>query len=259
METLTTPPDRANKRGPVSAQQSDTIAVVSNQQAQRAEPGSPPSALIRSSMIRVLIADDHEIVRAGLRQFLSEERDIEVAGEAASGEEVMEQLRTGAFDVVVLDISMPDRNGIDTLKLARQRHPDLPVLILSTFPEDQYAINLIRAGASGYLTKESAPDELVKAIRTVSQGRRYVSPTVAELLIGGLEKPTDQPLHQTLSKREFQIFCKLARGQSVSIIAEELFLSVKTVSTYRTRILEKMGMKSNADLTYYAIKNGLVE
>ncbi|PLT16582.1 response regulator [Ralstonia mannitolilytica] len=206
-------------------------------------------------MIRVLIADDHEIVRAGLRQFLSEERDIEVAGEAASGEEVMEQLRTGAFDVVVLDISMPDRNGIDTLKLVRQRHPDLPVLILSTFPEDQYAINLIRAGASGYLTKESAPDELVKAIRTVSQGRRYVSPTVAELLIGGLEKPTDQ----TLSKREFQIFCKLARGQSVSVIAEELFLSVKTVSTYRTRILEKMGMKSNADLTYYAIKNGLVE
>lgn len=162
-------------------------------------------------MIRVLIADDHEIVRAGLRQFLSEERDIEVAGEAASGEEVMEQLRTGTFDVVVLDISMPDRNGIDTLKLVRQRHPDLPVLILSTFPEDQYAINLIRAGASGYLTKESAPDELVKAIRTVSQGRRYVSPTVAELLIGGLEKPTDQPLHQTLSKREFQIFCKLAR------------------------------------------------
>jgi DNA-binding NarL/FixJ family response regulator len=186
----------------------------------------------RSSMIRVLIADDHEIVRAGLRQFLSEEPDIEVAGEAASGEQVMEQLRDSVFDVVVLDISMPDRNGIDTLKLARQRHPDLPVLILSTFPEDQYAINLIRAGASGYLTKESAPDELVKAIRTVSQGRRYVSPTVAELL---------------------------ARGQSVSVIAEELFLSVKTVSTYRTRILEKMGMKSNADLTYYAIKNGLVE
>ena len=257
METHATPPELASTRDPGLTLQSDTIAVVSNQQEQRAGTGDPSAALsIRSSMIRVLIADDHEIV---LRQFLSEERDIEVAGEAASGEEVMEQLRTGVFDVVVLDISMPDRNGIDTLKLARQRHPDLPVLILSTFPEDQYAINLIRAGASGYLTKESAPDELVKAIRTVSQGRRYVSPTVAELLIGGLEKPTDQPLHQTLSKREFQIFCKLARGQSVSIIAEELFLSVKTVSTYRTRILEKMGMKSNADLTYYAIKNGLVE
>ena len=149
--------------------------------------------------------------------------------------------------------------GIDTLKLARQRHPDLPVLILSTFPEDQYAINLIRAGASGYLTKESAPDELVKAIRTVAQGRRYVSPTVADLLIGGLDKPTEQPVHQTLSEREFQIFCKLSRGQSVSVIADELFLSVKTVSTYRSRILEKMGMKTNADLTYYAIKNGLVE
>ncbi len=210
-------------------------------------------------MIRVLIADDHQIVRAGLRQFISDEPDIRVEGEAASGDEVMARLRETEFDVVVLDISMPDRNGIDVLKLIRQRHPDLPVLILSTYPEDQYAINLIRAGASGYLTKESAPDDLVKAIRTVAQGRRYVSPTVAELLIGGLEKPTDQPLHQTLSKREFQIFCKLSRGQSVSVIADELFLSVKTVSTYRSRILEKMGMKTNADLTYYAIKNGLVE
>ncbi|WP_420993946.1 response regulator [Cupriavidus sp. 30B13] len=210
-------------------------------------------------MIRVLIADDHQIVRAGLRQFISDEPDIRVEGEAASGDEVMTRLREREFDVVVLDISMPDRNGIDVLKMLRQRHPDLPVLILSTYPEDQYAINLIRAGASGYLTKESAPDDLVKAIRTVAQGRRYVSATVADLLIGGLEKPTNQPLHQTLSKREFQIFCKLSRGQSVSVIADELFLSVKTVSTYRSRILEKMGMKTNADLTYYAIKNGLVE
>jgi DNA-binding NarL/FixJ family response regulator len=210
-------------------------------------------------MIRVLIADDHQIVRAGLRQFISDEPDIRVEGEAASGDEVMMRLREAEFDVIVLDISMPDRNGIDVLKLIRQRHAELPVLILSTYPEDQYAINLIRAGASGYLTKESAPDDLVKAIRTVAQGRRYVSATVADLLIGGLEKPTDQPLHQTLSKREFQIFCKLSRGQSVSVIADELFLSVKTVSTYRSRILEKMGMKTNADLTYYAIKNGLVE
>ncbi|MGO4332552.1 response regulator [Cupriavidus sp. 2TAF22] len=210
-------------------------------------------------MIRVLIADDHQIVRAGLRQFISDEPDIRVEGEAASGDEVMTRLREREFDVIVLDISMPDRNGIDVLKMLRQRHPALPVLILSTYPEEQYAINLIRAGASGYLTKESAPDDLVKAIRTVAQGRRYVSATVADLLIGGLEKPTDQPLHQTLSKREFQIFCKLSRGQSVSVIADELFLSVKTVSTYRSRILEKMGMKTNADLTYYAIKNGLVE
>ncbi|MGO4158878.1 response regulator [Cupriavidus sp. YAF13] len=210
-------------------------------------------------MIRVLIADDHQIVRAGLRQFISDEPDIRVEGEAASGDEVMIRLRELEFDVVVLDISMPDRNGIDVLKLLRQRHPELPVLILSTYPEEQYAINLIRAGASGYLTKESAPDDLVKAIRTVAQGRRYVSANVADLLIGGLDKPTNQPLHQTLSKREFQIFCKLSRGQSVSVIAEELFLSVKTVSTYRSRILEKMGMKTNADLTYYAIKNGLVE
>ena len=210
-------------------------------------------------MIRVLIADDHQIVRAGLSQFIADEPDIRVEGEAASGDEVMTRLREMEFDVVVLDISMPDRNGIEVLKLVRQRHPGLPVLILSTYPESLYAINLIRAGASGYLTKESAPDELVRAIRTVAQGRRYVSPTVADLLIGGLDKPTDQPLHQTLSKRELQIFCKLSRGQSVSVIAEELFLSAKTVSTYRARLLEKMGMKTNADLTYYAIKNGLVE
>jgi len=210
-------------------------------------------------MIRVLIADDHEIVRAGLRQFLSDEPDIQVTGEAGSGDEVMAQLRAGEFDVLVLDISMPDRNGIDVLKLIRQRKPDLPVLILSTYPEEQYAINLIRAGASGYLTKESAPDDLVKAIRSVAQGRRYVSAAVADLLIGGLGKQTEQPVHQMLSEREFQIFCKLSRGQSVSVIADELFLSVKTVSTYRSRILEKMGMKTNADLTYYAIKNGLVE
>jgi len=217
------------------------------------------SPTVETLMIRVLIADDHEIVRAGLRQFIAEEPDIEVTGEAGSGDEVMAQLRDSEFDVLVLDISMPDRNGIDVLKLIRQRLPDLPVLILSTYPEDQYAINLIRAGASGYLTKESAPDDLVKAIRTVAQGRRYVSATVADLLIGGLDKSTDQPVHQMLSEREFQIFCKLSRGQSVSVIADELFLSVKTVSTYRSRILEKMGMKTNADLTYYAIKNGLVE
>ena len=210
-------------------------------------------------MIRVLIADDHQIVRAGLRQFISDEPDIRVEGEAASGDEVMTRLREHEFDVVVLDISMPDRNGIDVLKLLRQRHPDLPVLILSTYPEDQYAINLIRAGASGYLTKESAPDDLVKAIRTVAQGRRYVSATVADLLIGGLDKPTDQPLHQTLSKREFQIFCKLAAGQIPTDIAEELHLSVKTVSTYRARVLEKMNLTNNADLTYYAIKSGLIE
>ena len=144
METQTTPLQPVGMGESGFTPQSDTIAVVSNQQVRREHAGSPPAApSIRSSMIRVLIADDHEIVRAGLRQFLSEERDIEVAGEAASGEEVMEQLRTGAFDVVVLDISMPDRNGIDTLKLVRQRHPDLPVLILSTFPEDQYAICLL--------------------------------------------------------------------------------------------------------------------
>ena len=210
-------------------------------------------------MIRVLIADDHEIVRAGLRQFLSEERDIEVAGEAASGEEVMEQLRTNAFDVVVLDISMPDRNGIDTLKLARQRHPDLPVLILSTFPEDQYAINLIRQGASGYLNKECDPAEIVEAIRTIAQGRRYLTPAVAELLAQQLHRKDDAPPHEQLSEREFQVFLKLARGETAGDVAKSLSLSVKTVSTYRTRLMEKMGLGSNSDLTYYALKNRLID
>ncbi len=211
-------------------------------------------------MIRVLIADDHEIVRAGLRQFISEEPDIKVTGEAASGDEVMAQLRDSEFDVLVLDISMPDRNGIDVLKLdpaAPAQPAGADPVHLSGRPVRDQPDPCRRVGLpdQGIARRTTC----VKAIRTVAQGRRYVSPTVADLLIGGLDKPTEQPVHQTLSEREFQIFCKLSRGQSVSVIADELFLSVKTVSTYRSRILEKMGMKTNADLTYYAIKNGLVE
>ncbi len=210
-------------------------------------------------MIKILIADDHAIVRAGLRQFIADQPDMEVAGEAATGSEAIALIRATEFDVVLLDISMPDKNGIDTLKTARQVRPQLPILMLSGYAEDQYAVNLLRAGAAGYLNKEAASRDLVGAIRTVVRGRKFVSPALAEILADGVSGDSDQPLHGELSQREFQIFCKLAAGAAVSKIADELHLSVKTVSTYRTRVMEKMGMKSNADLTYYAIKSGLID
>jgi two-component system, NarL family, invasion response regulator UvrY len=209
-------------------------------------------------MIRILIADDHAIVRAGLKQFIADQPDMQITGEAATGSEVIALVRAEQFDVILLDISMPDKSGIDTLKLLKQLRPELPVLMLSGFSEDQYAVNLLRAGASGYVNKEAASAQLVGAIRTVLLGRKFVSPSLAQILANGVTGNADRPLHGELSQREFQIFCKLSGGTAVSKIAEELHLSVKTVSTYRTRVLEKMGMKSNADLTYYAIKNGLI-
>lgn len=210
-------------------------------------------------MTRILIADDHQIVRAGLRTLLAEFPDFSVNGEAGSGIEAIKMVREADWEVVLLDISMPDMNGVDTLKQIKRAKPDLPVLILSMHPEDQYAVNLMRAGASGYVCKEGAPDQLVTAIRTVTQGRRYISPALGEILAADLNGSGQKSLHSELSEREFQVFCKLAAGQAVSDIANELFLSVKTVSTYRSRILEKMAMKTNADLTYYAIKNGLIQ
>ncbi|MCC6195285.1 MAG: response regulator transcription factor [Burkholderiales bacterium] len=210
-------------------------------------------------MIRILIADDHAIVRAGLKQFIADQPDMQVAGEAATGSECIALVRAAPFDVVLLDISMPDKNGIDTLKTLKQIRPDLPILMLSGYAEDQYAVNLLRAGAAGYLNKEAASTQLVGAVRTVVHGRKFVSPALAQILADGITGDADQPLHGELSQREFQIFCKIAAGAAVSRIADELHLSVKTVSTYRTRVLEKMGMKSNADLTYYAIKNGLID
>jgi len=214
---------------------------------------------VASTMIRILIADDHAVVRAGLRQFIAAHDDLSVVVEASNGAEVMEAIRKTELDVVVLDISMPGRSGIDILNSLRQTCPGLPVLILSGFAEEQYAVNLLRAGAAGYLNKEAAATQLVAAIRTVVQGRKYVSASLAQLLAEGLSvKDLDQPIHTQLSRREFQIFSKLAKGEAVTQIAEELFLSVKTVSTYRTRILAKMGLKTNADLTYYAIKNQLI-
>ena len=210
-------------------------------------------------MIRILIADDHAIVRAGLKQFVADQADMSVAGEAATGAETVSLVRNEPYDVVLLDISMPDRNGVDTLKQLKQIRPEMPVLMLSAHAEEQYAVNLLRAGAAGYVSKETASTQLVQAIRTVTRGRKYVSPDLAQVLADGVTGQGEAPLHASLSQREFQIFCKLAGGMPVSKIAQELFLSVKTVSTYRSRVLEKMGMKTNADLTYYAIKNRLIE
>lgn len=209
-------------------------------------------------MANVLIADDHVLVRTGLRQFLQDERTIQEMGEAATGHETLEKLRSGAWDLLILDINMPDRSGLDILKHVRSGFPQTKVLVLSGFPERQYAVNVLRAGAQGYIAKDRAADELMKAIRAILQGRRYVSATLAEYLVDELDADQDKPLHAQLSEREFQIFCKLAGGASVSAIADELCLSVKTVSTYRSRVLEKMRFRSNADITAYALRNGIM-
>ena len=208
-------------------------------------------------MIKVALVDDHTVVRSGLRQFLAEHVDMRVVGEAKNGREALELARGGEVDVMLLDISMPNESGVDALLAIKQRFPQLPVLILSAFPEEQYATTLLRQGAAGYLNKECDLDEVVNAIRTVARGRRYISPAVAELIAdgaAGLEKP----LHETLSDRELQVFLRLAKGETVSAIAESMFLSIKTVSTYRTRVLEKLQLATNSDLTYYALKNGLI-
>lgn len=209
-------------------------------------------------MIRVLVADDHAVVRRGLSQIIDEAPGIELAAEAAAGSEVLTLMRQQSFDVVVLDINMPGMDGLDALKQIRSEHPDQAVLVLSMHPEEHYAVRVLRAGARGYLSKESAADELVDALRRVSEGKRYVSPEVAESLLEYIDHPPDAPLHSVLSDREFQVLCLLSQGHTVSQIGEELSLSVKTISTYRARILEKMGMSSNAELTRYAIEHDLV-
>jgi DNA-binding NarL/FixJ family response regulator len=209
-------------------------------------------------MTRVLIADDHALFRAGLRQFLVDALPSAEIGEAASGNEVLTCLQRKGWDLLVLDINMPDRTGLDILRHVKSGHPATRVLVLSGYPERQYALNVLRAGASGYIAKDAAPEDLLKAVRMVLQGRRYVSESLAELLLLDMDR-ADKPLHTLLSDREFQIFGKLAAGQGVSEIGRELCLSVKTVSTYRTRILEKMRMKSNADLTSYALRNEIIQ
>jgi len=211
------------------------------------------------SMIKVGIVDDHAIVRSGLRQFLAEHVDIRVAGEANNGKEALELARGGEIDVMLMDISMPDQSGVDALQAIKARFPDMPVLILSGFPEAHYATALLRQGASGYLNKECEPDEIVNAIRTVYRGRRYISPAVAELLADSAAGGADKLPHEALSERELQVFLRLAKGETIGHMAESMFLSVKTVSTYRTRVLEKLKLSSNSELTYYALKNGLIQ
>jgi DNA-binding NarL/FixJ family response regulator len=209
-------------------------------------------------MYRVLIADDHAIVRSGLRQVLQDEAGIASIGEAGSGREVLAVLKEQAWDLLLLDINMPDRNGVDILRLARAQYPATRVLVLSGYPESQYAVNVLRAGASGFLSKNAPTEELVRAVMTVLSGRRYVSRDLAESLVAGLNSGEEKPPHEKLSTREFQILCKLAAGRSATEIGRELCISVKTVSTYRSRILEKMALKTNADLTAYALRRELL-
>ncbi len=209
-------------------------------------------------MSKVLIADDHAVFRAGLRQFLGEVPGVSEIGEAVSGNDTLDRLRENEWDLLVLDLNMPDRGGIDILRHVRAGHAGTRILVLSGYPERQYAMNVLRAGANGYIAKDSSPEELMKAIRIVLQGRWYVSESLAELLVLDFDQG-DQPLHSKLSEREFQIFGKLANGMAVSEIARELCLSVKTVSTYRARILDKLHLKTNADLTTYALRNQIIQ
>lgn len=208
--------------------------------------------------MRVLIADDHAIVRRGLRQILAEEYGALLVGEAANAPEALARVREAEWDVVVLDISMPGRSGLDVLKELRQLRPRIPVLILTAHSEEQYALRMLKAGAAGYMTKECAPEYLVAAVRKVTGGGRYISAEVAEMLAASFGADPEGLPHESLSDREYQVMCMIASGKTVGQIADELALSPKTVSTYRKRILEKTGLKNNAELTRYAIGNGLV-
>jgi len=209
--------------------------------------------------MRILIVDDHAIVRVGLKQILMEERGDFVFGEAACANEAFKLLGENDWDLLLLDVNLPNKNGIEILKQIRSMNKQIPVLMLSMYPEDQYALRAIRAGAAGYMTKESAPDELLNAINKVKNGGRYISADVAEKLVFELDEAKNELPHQGLSDREFEVLRLIASGKSVSEIADMLSLSVKTISTYRSRILEKMKMKHNAELTHYALKHELVE
>ncbi len=210
-------------------------------------------------MIRIIIADDHPIVRAGMKQIISEASDMLVADEASDGHKLLNKIKEENFDVVILDITMPHMDGLDVLKQLKINKPKLPVIILSIHPESQYALRVLKAGASAYVTKASAPDELIKAIRKVFRGGKYIGPSIAEKLAFQLDANFEEMPHEALSDREYQVLCMLASGKTVTEIADELSLSAKTVSTYRSRILEKMDMKNNAELIHYAVQNKLVD
>jgi two-component system invasion response regulator UvrY len=210
-------------------------------------------------MIRILIADDHAVVRRGLHQILAEESDMKVVGEAGTSEESLAVLRKQKCDVVVLDINMPDKNGIETIKDMKVEFPEMNILVLSMHQEDQFGVRAFRAGASGYLTKDSNPDEMLVAIRKVASGKKYITAKLAELLEFELHRKSDKPLHQSLSDREFAVLLAIAKGKSIASIAQELFLSAKTVSSYRARVLAKMNMKSNAEIIHYAHHHSLLE
>ena len=209
-------------------------------------------------MIQVIIADDHPVMRHGIKRILEEEADMQVVGEAANGQELLQRIEQSACDCVLLDIGMPGRDGLDALSYIRRNYPKLPVLILSVYPEDQFGPRVLKSGAAGYMNKESACDQLVKAIRKVCTGGKYVSPALAEKIAGDLAADNNVPPHEKLSSREYQVMRLIASGKTVGQIARELCLSEKTISTHRARILEKMEMKNNAQLTYYGIHNNLV-
>ena len=210
-------------------------------------------------MMNILIVDDHAVVRAGLRQIISGVSGMAVADEAEGAVEALTKIRKKGYSMVVLDISMPGKSGLDVLKEIRIEHPKLPVLMLSTYPEDQYAVRALRSGASGYMTKDRAPEELVTAIRTVAAGRKYISSDLAERLAFNFDTDIKKEPHEILSDREYQVLCTIASGKTTSEIADQFSLSVKTISTYRSRILEKMQLKNNAELTNYAIRNHLID
>jgi two-component system, NarL family, invasion response regulator UvrY len=209
-------------------------------------------------MIKILIADDHTIVRDGLKQIIANAAGLVVTGEAANGQETLDLIRKNNFDVILLDITMPEKDGLAILKQLKREKIELPVLVLSMHPEEQYAVRVLKMGASGYLTKASASDELIKAIKKISTGKKYISDSLAEKLALDLDIDTEKLPHEYLSDREFQVMCMIASGKTVTNIAEELSLSVNTISTYRVRVMDKLKMTSNSELTHYAIKNQLV-
>ena len=210
-------------------------------------------------MLNLLIADDHSVVRRGLRQILEETPDMQVGGEAVNGREVLEKVRNSSWDALVLDITMPGTSGLDVLKEVKSHRPTLPVLMLSMHAQEQYAARAFKAGASGYLPKESAPEELVNAIRKICAGGKYINSEQIEKLVCLFQHSSDLAPHESLSDREFQVLRRIAAGRTVSQIGVEMKLSVKTISTYRARLLEKMGLKTNAELTHYGIKHGVVD